>query len=81
MVMAPLPIRDLTVSPCYHGCPAFFPPQCPPSHPLSAVNISPHPGIAPQALGIYVPVQSMYGCGKDCLILIPFSPPQISCFT
>ena len=23
----------------------------------------------------------MYGCGKDCLILIPFKLPQISCFT
>ena len=23
----------------------------------------------------------MYGCGKDCLILIPFRLPQISCFT
>ena len=23
----------------------------------------------------------MYDCGKDCLILIPFRLPQISCFT
>ena len=23
----------------------------------------------------------MYGCGKDCLILIPFRLPQIRCFT
>ena len=23
----------------------------------------------------------MYGCGKDCLILIPFRLPLISCFT
>ena len=23
----------------------------------------------------------MYGCGKDCLILIPFRLPHISCFT
>ena len=23
----------------------------------------------------------MYGCGKDCLIFIPFRLPQISCFT
>ena len=22
----------------------------------------------------------MYGCGKDCLILVPFRRPQISCF-
>ena len=30
--------------------------------------------------GTCVPVQGMYGCGKDCLILIPFRLPQISCF-
>ena len=32
------PTRDSTVSPCFHGCPAFlhkhFPPQSPSSHPL-----------------------------------------------
>ena len=28
-----------------------------------------------------VPVRVMYGCGKDCLILIPFRLPLISCFT
>ena len=28
-----------------------------------------------------VPVWGMYGCGKDCLVLIPFKLPQISCFT
>ena len=26
-------------------------------------------------------VQGMYGCSKDCVILIPFRLPQISCFT
>ena len=26
-------------------------------------------------------VSGLYGCGKDCLILIPFRLPQISCFT
>ena len=31
--------------------------------------------------GIYVPVQGMYGCSKDFLILIPFRLPQISCFS
>ena len=57
MVMALPPTRDWAVSPCFHGCLAFFhrhfPPQFPPSHPsilLSAVNSSPHPGIAPQSL-------------------------------
>ena len=37
MVMAPPPVHDSAVSPCFHGCPAFlhrrFPPQSPPSHP------------------------------------------------
>ena len=31
--------------------------------------------------GTSVPVRGVYGCGKDCLILIPFRLPQISCFT
>ena len=58
---------------------------------LSAVNSSPRPGISPQSLnsslhrclfqGTCVPVQGMYGCGKDCLRLIPFRLPQIDCFT
>ena len=60
---------------------------------LSAVNRSPRPGIAPQSLNSSS--QSLHllgdlrpyvgyvwhGWGKDCLILIPFSLPQISCFT
>ena len=43
MVVALPARRDLTVSPCFHGCLAFphshFPPQSPPSHPL---NLSQH---------------------------------------
>ena len=39
MVMAPSPIRDSAVSPCFHGCLAFlhryFTPQSPPSGSLS----------------------------------------------
>ena len=31
--------------------------------------------------GTHIPVQGMYGCSKDCLILISFRLPQISCFT
>ena len=73
-----------------------FPQQSPPSRPLCPhlrVNSSPRPRIAPQSLnssslvlcctfqGLYIPVPGMYGCGKDCLILIPFRLPQISCFT
>ena len=53
-VMAPPPMRDPVVSPCFHGCLAFlhrhFPPQSPPSHPWicrSTVNSNPSPGIAP----------------------------------
>ena len=57
---------------------------------VSAVNSSPHTGIAPQSLNsssklsfqeTLVSAQRVYGCGKDCLILIPFKLPQISCFT
>ena len=58
---------------------------------LSTVDSSPHPKIAPQSLntssqllhlpGALIPVQGMYGCSKDCLNLIPFRLPQISCFT
>ena len=29
----------------------------------------------------HVPALHMYGCGKDCLIFIPFRLPQISYFT
>ena len=53
-----------------------------------SVNISLHCGIASQSLnfssqlqGTCFPVQGMHGCSKDCLILIPFRLPQISCFT
>ena len=95
MVMAPPTTHDSAISPCLHGCPAFlhrqFPSQSPPSPPstrLSAVNSSPHLH-TPQTLppspctfqGTLVSVPSMYDCGKDCLILIPFRLPQISCFT
>ena len=40
MVMAPPPMCDSAVSPCFHGCLAslhrHFPPQSPPSHPLDS---------------------------------------------
>ena len=43
MVMAPPPMSDAAVPPCFHGCLTFlhrhFPPQSPPSHPL---NLSLH---------------------------------------
>ena len=62
-----------------------------PSICLSAVNSSPRPGSlhnpwipAPSQRafqGTSVPVLGIYGCTKDCLILIPFRLPQISCFT
>ena len=73
MVMALAPARDSAVSPCFHSCLVFlhrhFPPQSPPSHPLDPFQ------------GICIPVQVMYDCGKDCLILIPFRLPQVHCFT
>ena len=58
--------------------------------PLSAVNSSPCPGIALQSLtpasscctfqGTCIPVWYTHGCSKDCLILVPFRLPQITCF-
>ena len=94
MVMAPPSMHDSAVSPCFLGFLAFllrhFPPQSPPLC-FSTVNSSPHPVIAPQSLhsnsqslpllGDLHPCLGYYGCGNDCLILIPFRLPQISCFT
>ena len=58
---------------------------------LSTVNSSPRPGTAPQSpnsssqplhpLRDLSPSRGMYGCGKNCLILILFRLSQISCFT
>ena len=61
-----------------------------PSNRFSIVNSSLCSGIAPQSLNsssqllhlhTSVPVQSMYGCSMDCLILILFRLPQVNCFT
>ena len=61
-----------------------------PSILFSAVNSSPPTGIAPQSLNsrsqplfqeTCIPAWCMNGYGKDCLILISFRLPQISCFT
>ena len=92
MVMAPPPMHDSAVSPCSHGYLAFlhrhFPPQSPPSHPLDVSLCSQqlHNPSTPAPShcafeGTCFPVQGMYDCGKDCLILIPCRLPQISCFT
>ena len=95
--MAPPHYVDSAVSPCFHGCPAFlhrhFPPQFPPSHPLDQPLCSqqqPSPWdcstIPKLQLPAMVPSRGpafwgMYGCGKDCLILLSFRLLQISCFT
>ena len=88
MVMAPPPTRDSAVSPCFHGCLTFlhrhFPPQTPPSHPLNLSLRSqqqPSPWDRSTIPKLRIPVQGMYGFGKDCLILIPLRLLQISCFT
>ena len=62
-----------------------------PSIHLSASNSCPHPWIAPYSLNsspqpLPLPEDQrscwgMCGCDKDCLILIPFRLPQISCYT
>ena len=72
-----------------------FAPQSPPSHPLDPSLHTQHqplpwdcstipklqlPASAPSRRPAFLP-GGMYGCCKDCLILIPFRLPQISCFT
>ena len=72
----------------------YFPSQSPPSHPLNpsrqstaapTLGLLHNPQISAPSLcaflGTCVPVRGMYGISKDCLILIPFRLPQISCFT
>ena len=97
MLMAPLPMRNSAVSPCFHRCLAFlhlhFPLRAPDSHPLGpSLHSQQQPSpwdcftlpSSSQTLclpGTCVPLRGMYDCGKDCLILIPFRLPQISCFT
>ena len=68
------PTRDSTVSPCFHGCPAFlhrhFPPQSPPHIPLihlSAVNSSRCPGISPQSLNSRSQMLHLPGDQHPCL--------------
>ena len=84
---------DSAVSPCFHGCPAFlhrhFPPQSPPSHSSqSSLHSQQQPSpwdcstIAKLQLAASAPSKGrVHGCVKDCLILIPFKLPQISCLT
>ena len=72
-----------------------FPLQSPPSRPLNPALHSQTPALAlgllhnPQTpvpshctfQETRIPVRGTYGCGKDCLILLPFRLPQLSCFT
>ena len=97
MLMALPSVHDSAVSPCFHGCLAFlhqhFPPQSPPSSrsvslqstaalTLGLLHYPQTPGPRHCIFqGTHVPVQGMYDCGKEYLILIPFRLPQISCFT
>ena len=86
--MASPTTRASAVLPCFHGCLTFlhrhFPPHPPPSHPLNLSLCSqqqPSPWDYSTIPKLHIPVRGMYGCGKDCLILIPFRLLQISCFT
>ena len=84
-VMAPPPMHDSAVLPCFHGCPAFlhrhFPPQSPPSHSLdlslcSQQQPSPRDGsTTPKPAPRHCTIWGMYGCCKGYLILIPFRLP------
>ena len=72
-----------------------FPSQSPPSPPLQSISLQSTATLTLRSLhtpetpapkcctfqGTLAPVQGVYGCGKDCLILIPFRLPQSSCFT
>ena len=96
MVMAPPTMHDSAVSPCFHGLPPLaFPtkisshtsPQSISLHSPAALTLgllhiplTPAPSHCPFQK-TSVPAWGMYGCGKDCLILIPFRLPHISCFT
>ena len=90
--MGPPPMQDSAVSPCFHGCPAFlhrhFPPQWPPSQPLNPLcsqqQLSPRDCSTLPKLQLPATASSgvcMAVASTDCLILIPFRLPQISCFT
>ena len=59
---------------------------------LSTIHSSSHPGIAPQSLNFSSQLLHLlgdlrpcpgyvWGCSKDCLILVPFRLQPISCFT
>ena len=95
MVMAPPPTRDSAVLPCssfpLQASPTtIFPltsPQSVSAQSTAALALgflhNPY-GSAPSHCafqGTLVPVQDLYGCGKDYLILIPFRLSQIFCFT
>ena len=95
--MSPPPTRDSAISPCFHGCLTFLHrhfPGSPPLHPLnpslqsqrqpSPCDCSTIPNSSSQALPLPGDQHSCLVCVwlcKDCLILIPFRLPQISCFT
>ena len=94
--MSPPPTRDSAISPCFHGCLTFLHrhfPGSPPLHPLnpslqsqrqpSPCDCSTIPNSSSQALPLPGDQHSCLVCVwlcKDCLILIPFKLPQISCF-
>ena len=87
--MAPPPMHDSAISPCFHGFYNLLP-HIPLMH-LTAVNISPHPGIGPQSLNSsslppHLPGDLHHCPGYAWLqqglsILIPFRLPQTSYFT
>ena len=90
MVMAPPPYTWLSSIALLAWLPGF-PPQ---GFPTTIFSLTSPQSISPQSTAslnsscshcpfqeTQVPAQHMYGCSKDCLILIPCRLPQISCFT
>ena len=94
IMMALRPTHDSAVLPWFCGCLAFFyhpfftspqsiSPQSTGVLALGFCSIVPKLQLPKLQLvqGTSIPVLGMYGCGRGCLILIPFRPPQNSCFT
>ena len=89
MVMIPPTTHNSAVLPCFHGCLAFLHRHFASPWSVSlqstaalALGLLHNPQTpAPSSCGpVFLP-PGMYGCSKDCLILIPFRLLQISSFT
>ena len=93
MVTAPPAVCDSAVSSSFPpqafpttvssltSAPSISPSQQQPSPRDCSTVPKPQLPATAQVHGTCIPVRGVYGCGKGCLILIPFRLPQISCLT